>query len=122
MINNIEHPMAIAAVSWLSAQEGGRQSGPPTAAVYAATCVFPLGGDDEVLPGWPAAGDAFSILLQSVDPGVHGSGDYKVDFLARDLVRPFVRPDADVLIMEGPRIVGRARIAEVLPDASEGPP
>jgi hypothetical protein len=114
MINNIEYPMAIAVVTWLSAEDGGRRSGPPTAEVYAATCVFPLGGDAEVLPGWPAAGDALSILLQPVEPGAHRSGVYKVDFLARDLARPFLQPAADLLIMEGPKVVGRATITDVL--------
>jgi hypothetical protein len=113
VINQIEQPMAIAALSWLGAQEGGRRSGPPTAPVYAATCVFPLGDDAEVLPGWPAAGDALSILLEAVEITADGRGTYKVDFLARDLARPLLYPGATVLIMEGPSVVARGVIQEV---------
>jgi hypothetical protein len=112
-IQTIEEPMAYAQVSWLSAEEGGRKSGPPTAPVYAATCVFPLGGDADVHPGWPAAGDALSILLEAINTAVDGSGTYKIDFLARDLARPFLHAGADVLVMEGPTVVARAIIREI---------
>lgn len=87
MIQTIEEPVAYAELSWLTADEGGRKSGPPTAPVYAATCVFPLGNDAAVHPGWPASGDAVSILLEAVEKAADGSGTYKVDFLARDLAR-----------------------------------
>ncbi|MCZ3386476.1 MAG: hypothetical protein LH630_05830 [Actinomycetia bacterium] len=113
MIEAIEDPMAFARVAWLTAEEGGRKSGPPTAPVYAATCVFPLGGDSEVQPGWPAAGDALSILLQAAPTGGKGPGTYKVDFLARDLARQFLHVGAEVLVMEGPAVVARAVILEV---------
>lgn len=113
MIETIENPMAIAQVSWLTAEEGGRQTGPPTARVYAATCVFPLGHDAEVHPGWPAAGDALSILLEAVDGPGDRSGTYKVDFLARDLARTYLHTGADVLVMEGPTVVAKAIIRQV---------
>jgi len=105
--------MAVASVAWLTEKEGGRKSGPPTAPVYAATCVFALGSDSEVQPGWPATGDALSILLQAVSTAANGSGTYKVDFLARDLARPLLHVGADVLVMEGPTVVARAVILEV---------
>jgi hypothetical protein len=112
MIRRIEEPMARAAMSWLTAEEGGRKIGPPTAPVYAATCVFPLGDDARLHPGWPAAGDALSILLEAIETSEDGLGVYKVDFLARDLARPFLHPGAEVLVMEGPRVVARGRIIE----------
>ena len=113
VITKIEQPMAIARVSWLSADEGGRRSGPPSAPVYAATCVFLLGDDAEVLPRWPASGDALSILLEAVETEDDGSGTYKVDFLARGLARPFLRTDAEFLVMEGPTVVAHAVIKRV---------
>jgi hypothetical protein len=113
MIQTITDPVAFAEVSWLTAEEGGRKSGPPTAPVYAATCVFPLGHDAEVQPGWPAAGDALSILLEAVNTAADGSGTYKVDFLARDLARPYLHRGTEVLVMEGPTVVARAVIGEV---------
>jgi hypothetical protein len=67
MIKHISEPVAIAVVGWLSPQQGGRSSGPPTAPVYAATCIFPLGGDREVHPDWPRGADHFSILLEEVE-------------------------------------------------------
>jgi hypothetical protein len=113
MGQTIESPIALAHVAWLTGEEGGRRTGPPTARVYVATCVFPLGNDAEVCPGWPASGDALSILLEAVDTADDGAGLYKVDFLARDLARPFLHQGADVLLMEGPTVVARAVIIEV---------
>jgi hypothetical protein len=43
----------------------------------------------------------------------------KVDFLARDLARPFLDPGAILLIMEGPKVVATAVINEVV-DANGG--
>lgn len=113
MIRPIDEPMAVADVTWLAPEEGGRKSGPPTAKVYAATCVFPLGEDAAVVPGWPAAGDALSILLEHIGTEPTGVLVYKVDFLARDLARRFLVNGAPLLIMEGPAVVARATIREV---------
>lgn len=120
MMRAIDDPVAIADVTWLSPEEGGRKSGPPTAQVYAATCVFPLGDDATVVPGWPAAGDALSILLQQVDTDSTGVAVCKVDFLARDLARPFLVSGAPLLIMEGPAVVARATIREVTDAGRDG--
>jgi hypothetical protein len=119
MIQTIEEPLAYAEVLWLTAEEGGHKTGPPTVPVYAATCVFPLGNDEEVHPGWPAAGDALSVLLEAVDTTAGGTGTYKVDFLVRDLARPFLHRGADILVMQGPTVVARAIIREVT--HTEGP-
>jgi len=105
--------MAVAMVTWLSADDGGRQSGPPSAPVYAATCVFPLGGESEVQPGWPGTADQLSVLLQETEAGSDGSRVCKVDFIARDAVRPFLHPGANMLILEGPKIVATAVVYEV---------
>ena len=47
VIRSIDAPAADALIRWLPADQGGRQSGPPTAPVYAADCTFPLGGETE---------------------------------------------------------------------------
>lgn len=112
MIKSIDHPMALAVVRWRAASDGGRVSGPPTAAVYAATAVFPRGEDESLLPGWPGSGEHLSVLLQLVEQSQSG-GVYKVDFLARDLAQPLIQRSANMLIMEGPRVVGDATIQEV---------
>lgn len=113
MMRTIDDPMAVAEVVWLTPEEGGRKSGPPTASVYGATCVFPLGDNTDVVPGWPAACDALSILLQQIGLGSDGKAIFRVDFLARDLARPFLHPGAPLLVIEGPTVVARGTIREV---------
>jgi hypothetical protein len=133
VIQDIEQPLAIATVSWVPAGEGGRRSGPPTARVYAATAVFVQGGEAEVQPGWPASADQLSVLLQRAggdspggdspggdspggdspggdSPG--GDSPYKVGFLVPDLARPFIYPGAEFLVLEGPKVVGRAVVGQ----------
>lgn len=115
MIKSIDTPVATAVLTWLTLEEGGRRGGPPTSPVYAATCVFPLGGEAEVQPGWPAAAEEmFSILLEQVEVG-GGSNErrYKVGFLAPDLAKSFTHDGAELLIMEGPKVVARGRIDAV---------
>jgi hypothetical protein len=108
MIDDIEEPLAHAVVTWVSAEMGGRRSGPPAARVYAATSVFVQGGDAEVQPGWPLGADQFSILIQVTETLPGGAWVCKIDFLARDLVVPLVRPGVVLLIMEGPKVVATA--------------
>lgn len=117
MIEKIENPIARALVSWVPPDIGGRRSGPPSAAVYAATSIFVQDGDPEVHPNWPLNADQMSILIEQsgVLPG--GAWMCKVDFLARDLAEPFVRPGAVLLIMEGPKVVANAVITSVEPEA-----
>lgn len=123
MIKQIAEPVAVAVVRWLSPAQGGRRSGPPAAPVYAATCVFAMGGDREVYPDWPKGADHFSILLEEVERLPDDGRVCKVDFLARDLALRFVHAGAGLLIMEGPKVVAHAEIREVfgehrVPDAS----
>jgi len=113
MIAEITDPVANAIVTWLSLNQGGRLSGPPSGKVYAATSVFVLGGDAEVQPGWPNGAQQLSILLDEIGRLSHKSQKYKVDFLVRELALPFIHPGAELLIMEGPKIVANAQITEV---------
>ncbi len=113
MIEKIENPVAEAVVSWRSAQEGGRRSGPPTAPVYAATAVFVQGEDRELQPGWPASADQLSILLEETAVREDGSRVCKLDFLVRDLALPHLVPGGEILVMEGPRVVASALVSAV---------
>jgi len=115
MIEDIKEPLARAVVTWVAPEMGGRSSGPPSGPVYAATSVFVHGGDAEVQPGWPAGADQLSILVQKAETLPGGAWLCKVDFLARDLAVPLVRPGAVLLIMEGPKVVATAVVtAELL--------
>ncbi len=113
MMESIEEPLAVVRLRWRTAEEGGRRSGAPTAPVYAATCVFPLGGEDEVQPGWPAMADKLSILLEEVEGARGGDRRYKAGFLVPDLAKPFVHRGAQVLVTEGPKVVAAGVIEEV---------
>jgi len=113
MIENIENPVAIALVDWLQPSAGGRTSGPPTAPVYAANCTFPLGGERETVPGWPATAEKFSVFIQKVDDGPDGAWICKIDFIAPDLVAPYLGRGVQMLVMEGPKVVGQATITDV---------
>jgi hypothetical protein len=114
MRDRIEQPVAHAVVSWRSADQGGRCSGPPTARVYAATAVFPLGGESETQPGWPMTADPMlSVLLEEVPQPAGAARVYKIDFLVRDLAWPFLHPGAEMLITERPTVVASAVIRDV---------
>lgn len=115
MIEEITEPVANAVVTWVTPEMGGRSSGPPPSGpVYAATSVFVHGGDAEVQPGWPVGADQLSILVQATDTLPGGAWLCKVDFLARDLVRPCIHPGTAMLVMEGPRVVATAVITAVV--------
>ena len=120
MISNIEDPLALATVTWVSAEEGGRRSGPPTAPVYSATAVFKLGNDAEVMPGWPATADQMSILLQRVSQPAATEEVVKVGFLYPELAQPSLRDGAEFLVLEGPKVVACAVVTELLPGAVAG--
>ena len=115
MIDNIDDPAVTARLRWLTAEEGGRRGGPPTAVVYAATCVFPLGGEEEVQPRWPATAEKYSILLQEIRSGPGVERFYKAGFLAPDLVGRFLHPGAPLLVTEGPKVVASGSIDAVFP-------
>ncbi|MEC4571608.1 hypothetical protein [Streptomyces virginiae] len=113
MMKKIKDPAAEAVVSWRSAEEGGRRSGPPTAPVYAATAVFVHGDDRDLQPGWPSSANHLSILLEETSVCEDGSRVCKVDFLVRDLATPHLLPGGEILVMEGPRVVASALITAV---------
>jgi hypothetical protein len=96
------------------AEEGGRRSGPPTAPVHMATCVFVEDGDDELLAGRPASADQISILLQlTQNLGPYRSG-YLAGFLAPELAADHLRAGASVLITGGPKVFDHAEVDTVL--------
>jgi len=66
-------------------------------------------------PGWPAASEQLSILLQREACLPGGFWLCKLDFLVREPAMPFTRPGAVFLIMEGPKVVAGAVITDVLP-------
>ena len=107
--------MATVVLRWRKFEEGGRRSGPPLAPVYVSTCVFPLGGEDEVHPGWPLTSeDQLSILLEEIEVvGDSYERRYNVDFLVPDLARPYVRSGAQVIVLEGPNIVATGMFEQV---------
>jgi hypothetical protein len=114
VIEKIEPPVARASVTWKSAEEGGRSSGPPSAPVYSATAVFRQGDEEEIQPDWPVSADQVSILLEAENPdGDEETGLYKVALLVRELALPFLNPGTELLIMEGPRVVASARVETV---------
>ncbi|WIX93508.1 hypothetical protein [Amycolatopsis sp. DG1A-15b] len=112
-MEKIETPLAEAVVRWVTAEEGGRKSGPPTAPVYMATSVFVLGGDAELQPGWPASATQLSILLQPVELLGDGRSRCLVGFLVPELALPNLHVGAEILVLEGPRTVASARIEDV---------
>jgi hypothetical protein len=113
MITEILTPAAWAEVRWLSSAAGGRRSGPPTAPVYAANCAFPLGGEAELVPGWPATAEKYSLLLQKLAERDDGTWSCALDFLARDLVAAAISCGGEILVMEGPKVVARGVVIEI---------
>jgi hypothetical protein len=89
--------------------DGGKLSGPPSGPVYAATAVAVLGGDADVLPGWPATAPQFSIVLEFDAAPIEGDWS---PTRVRALVEgapgsEALEPGAELLVMEGPRDVAR---------------
>jgi len=99
----VDEPMAIAHVTWLTADEGGRSSGPPLPTGYATICRFE-GADFEL-----------SLVLKEDRPLSGMSGNYQVDFLSRELAKPFVAVGSRMEILEGPRVVAHAMITQIGP-------
>lgn len=113
MMEKIEEPVAEGVVRWLTAEEGGRNSGPPTAPVYMATSVFVLGGDADLQPGWPASATQLSILLEQVELLEDGRSRCLVGFLVPDLARPNLHAGTEILVLEGPKTVASVQIVDV---------
>lgn len=114
-MRRIDKPMALASVRWLSESEGGRHSKPPGPS-YASTAVFVLGGDTELIPGWPAEGEHFSVLLDFGEEGAASNDETKVEFMSWSLVADYLHPGATFLVMEGPRAVAEAHVTATFDD------
>lgn len=95
-----------------SAAEGGRRSGPPPGPTYTTTAVPYLGGEAEVLPGWPATGPQFSIVLELLSrPDENGWMKASVRALVEDAPgSEALYPGAQLVVLEGPKEVGRMLI------------
>ena len=103
-------PVAMARVRWL---DPDRHPGPGS--TIGATAVLVLGNDAEVLPGWPATGQHFSVLLAVADsPCAANEAEAKVDFLDREAVADYVQEHAAFLLMAGPKLIAEGRIEVVL--------
>ncbi len=109
-MRDVSDPVAIARVRWLDL---GRHPAPGS--TMGATAVFVLGNDAEVIPGWPAMGKHFSVLLTFTD-ALTGTGEAeaKVDFLDREAVANHLREGATLLIMAGPQPIAEAQITTLL--------
>jgi len=105
----VVNPHALVRLRWVDLSEGGRE--PPPVPQYAATAVFELGGEREVVPGWPASGEHHSVLLDFQDGGVA-----KAEFLAIDQIADLLAEGARFLVMEGARVVAHAEVEESFVD------
>lgn len=91
------------------ARGGSRISGPPSRVVYAATAVFvdlnfrPTGSTNIV-----------SVMLEEVRILQNLKRIYSVDFLARELVDPYLEKGARMDVYEGPKLVANATFVEML--------
>lgn len=109
-MRDVTDPMALVRVRWLSPGHH-----PAKGSTMGATAVFVMGNDAEVVPGWPAAGQHFSLLLTFTDaaPGTE-EVEAKVDFLDRDAVADYLHDDAKLLVMAGPKPIAEAQVTAVL--------
>lgn len=121
MLESLDDPLATATVTWLTAEEGGRRSGPPTAPVYTTTATFRTGDAVERAPGWPASDPrTLSVLLQRIETEPRPTETMKVDFIAREEALPYLETGAEMVVLEGPRRVADAVIIEVFRPESPG--
>ncbi len=106
----VTDPVAMARVRWLVPNRH-----PAPGSTIGATAVFVLGNDAEVMPGWPATGQHFSILLTFTDSlSATDEAEAKIDFLNRDAVADYLRENASFLVMAGPQPIAEGRITSVL--------
>lgn len=111
----LQNPVAIATIRWVTASGGGRSSGPPTAPVYATTSVFKQGEDAQVQPGWPQTADPkLSILIERFETLPDGDDLARIGFLFPDLAIPYMHVGAELVILEGPKVVAHALVREML--------
>ena len=95
-------------VRFLAKGEGGRGSGPPTTARYAATAVLALASDKEKPIDWPWSGGQFSVVLEFEGPERDGWVPATISALVPGAPGSEVLvPGAEVVVLEGSREVAR---------------
>ena len=115
---SIDEPAALGVVEWISAQAGGRRSGPPG---------WPYASAGELLqedmrhhPGCrEALGAPLTVGLEPVERVSDTIWRVKMDFLARESVLPCLWEGRQLVIRERRRVVAVAVITEVLADGAE---
>lgn len=118
-MKRITDPLALVRVRWLSPNEGGRRDIPP-GPLFAATAVFRLGKDEEVIGDWPAEGEHFSVLLEFGE--LHDSRrelDAIVEFMHNEAVYDLVRVRTQFLLMEGARPIADVSVLQVSPKVQD---
>lgn len=88
-------------------------SGPPTATVYMATTMLVHDSDPGAHPGHPTSTEHLSILLQQAAQLENGHHRWLVGFLVPELARPWLKPGAELPVLEGPHTIGIARLVTV---------
>lgn len=107
MTRRIIEPLAEIRIRWLSAQEGGRRSGPPSVATYASTCRFSLGTEF----GGELWSPQVSVLLEHVEGS---TGLYQLEFLVKAAGMSYLRAGALLEVMEGPKSVGVGEVVRLI--------
>ena len=96
-------PLATGSVRWITAAEGGRQTGPPLGPDYRVTAVFADRPEDAKGP--KHAGEHRSIWLRFLaHPTEEEPTPVEIDFLYRDGL-PDLVPGTRFMVMEGHRVV-----------------
>lgn len=98
---------------WRTVAEGGRASGPPPGPTYRPTVVFVLGEDAEVVPGWPATGEHFSVSIRFSASPSRGQGPAHLRFLNTEAASELASMGGKFFVMEGPRVVAYGVILEL---------
>lgn len=114
MIIQLDDPVALVGMRWLSPEEGGRRSGIPAVGVFAPTAVFELGGDSETEPGWPAKSTRVqSILIRRTGEEADGLDLAEIGFLAQQLAAPYLHVGARLIVLDGARTIATAVVQVV---------
>lgn len=106
-------------VRWLPLSRSVGRPVSPSAPSYSPTAVFVLGGEAEIIPGWPSTGEHFSLEIELGNPDLTGRVPARFRFLAPELVGDYLTPGAAFMVMEGPRPVGEAEVITVAGAADE---
>jgi hypothetical protein len=80
-----------------------------------ATAALVRGEDASLQPGWPASASKVSILLQELEKVATGVTRCLVGFLAPHLIVGDLHVGAELVVLEGPRVVAQLRVDSLLP-------